>query len=97
MNLVDKIKIGFIGLGKLGMPCSEAIAKKGYDVAGFDIVPKISDHIDIREDIEHLCSDRDIVFVATPTPHEDGYDGRQPTSHLPVKDFNYDAVKKVLA
>jgi UDPglucose 6-dehydrogenase len=36
------------------------------------------------------------VFVATPTPHEDGYDGREPTSHLPVKDFNYDAVKKVL-
>jgi UDPglucose 6-dehydrogenase len=34
--------------------------------------------------------------VATPTPHEDGYDGRSPTSHLPVKDFNYDAVKKVL-
>jgi len=34
--------------------------------------------------------------VATPTPHEDGYDGREPTSHLPVKDFNYDAVKKVL-
>ena len=97
MDLVDKIKIGFIGLGKLGMPCSEAIAKKGYDVAGFDIVPKTSDYLDIREDIQHLCSDRDIVFVATPTPHEDGYDGRQPTSHLPVKDFNYDAVKEVLA
>ena len=97
MDLVGRTKIGFIGLGKLGMPCSEAIAKKGFDVAGFDIVPKTSDHIDIREDIQHLCSDRDIVFVATPTPHEDGYDGRQPTSHLPIKDFNYDAVKEVLA
>ena len=97
MNLIDRTKIGFVGLGKLGMPCSEAIAKKGFDVAGFDIVPKTSDYIDIREDIQHLCSDRDIVFVATPTPHEDGYDGRQPTSHLPVKDFNYNAVKKVLA
>ena len=97
MDLVGRTKIGFIGLGKLGMPCSEAIAKKGFDVAGFDIVPKTSDHIDIREDIQHLCSDRDIVFVATPTPHEDGYDGRQPTSHLPVKDFNYHAVKEVLA
>jgi UDP-N-acetyl-D-mannosaminuronate dehydrogenase len=31
------IKIGFIGLGKLGMPCAEAIAKKGVDVTGFDI------------------------------------------------------------
>ena len=89
-------KIGFIGLGKLGMPCAEAIAKKGFDVAGYDILPKTSNFIEIREDIEDVCRDRDIVFVATPTPHEDGYDGRTPTSHLPVKDFNYDAVKKVL-
>jgi len=89
-------KIGFIGLGKLGMPCAEAIAKKGFDVAGFDIAHRTSNLIEIRESIEDVCRDRDIVFVATPTPHEDGYDGRQPTSHLPVKDFNYDAVKKVL-
>ena len=95
-RIIYGTKIGFIGLGKLGMPCAEAIAKKGFDVAGFDILPKSSNYIEIREDIEDLCRDRDIVFVATPTPHEDGYDGRQPTSHLPVKDFNYDAVKKVL-
>ena len=95
-RIVYETKIGFIGLGKLGMPCAEAIAKKGFDVAGYDILPKSSNYVDIREDIEDLCRDRDIVFVATPTPHEDGYDGREPTSHLPVKDFNYDAVKKVL-
>ena len=89
-------KIGFIGLGKLGMPCAEAIAKKGFDVAGYDILHKTSTYVEIRESIEDVCRDRDIVFVATPTPHEDGYDGREPTSHLPVKDFNYDAVKKVL-
>ena len=90
-------KIGFIGLGKLGMPCAEAISKKGFDVAGYDIAHKSSNLIEIRDSIEDLCRDRDIVFVATPTPHEDGYDGSSPTSHLPVKDFNYDAVKKVLA
>ncbi len=95
-RIVYETKIGFIGLGKLGMPCAEAIAKKGFDVAGYDILPKSSNYVDIREDIEDLCRDRDIVFVATPTPHEDGYDGREPTSHLPVRDFNYDAVKKVL-
>ena len=89
-------KIGFIGLGKLGMPCAEAIARKGFDVAGYDVAHKSSQVVDIREDIEDLCRDRDIVFVATPTPHEDGYDGREPTSHLPVKDFNYDSLKKVL-
>jgi len=95
-KIIYGTKIGFIGLGKLGMPCAEAIAKKGFDVAGYDILPKTSNSIEIREDIEDVCRDRDIVFVATPTPHEDGYDGRTPTSHLPVKDFNYDAVKKVL-
>ena len=95
-KIVYKTKIGFIGLGKLGMPCAEAIAKKGFDVAGYDIAHRTSNFIEIRESIEDVCRDRDIVFVATPTPHEDGYDGREPTSHLPVKDFNYDAVKTVL-
>ncbi len=89
-------KIGFIGLGKLGMPCAEAIRKKGFHVAGYDIEEKRSDLVEIRDSIEDLCRDRDIVFVATPTPHEEGYDGREPTSHKEIKDFNYDSVKKVL-
>ena len=94
--IIYGVKIGFIGLGKLGMPCAEAIRKKGFDVAGYDIAHKTSNLVEIRDSIEDLCRDRDIVFVATPTPHEEGYDGRTPTSHLPVKDFNYDSVKKVL-
>jgi UDPglucose 6-dehydrogenase len=95
-RIVYGTKIGFIGLGKLGMPCAEAIANKGFDVCGYDIKYKTSDTIEIRDSIEDVCRDRDIVFVATPTPHEEGYDGQAPTSHLPVKDFNYDAVKQVL-
>lgn len=89
-------KIGFIGLGKLGMPCAEAIRKKGFHVAGYDIEEKRSDLIEIRDSIDDLCRDRDIIFVATPTPHEEGYDGREPTSHKEVKDFNYDSLKQVL-
>jgi UDPglucose 6-dehydrogenase len=97
MNIIYGTKIGFIGLGKLGMPCAEAIAQKGFHVAGYDILRKSSENIEIRDSIKELVEDRDIVFVATPTPHEDGYDGRTPTSHLPVKDFNYEAVTKVLS
>ena len=96
-KIIYATKIGFIGLGKLGMPCAEAISDKGFDVAGYDVVRKSSDKIEIRDSIEDLCRDRDIVFVATPTPHEEGYDGREPTSHKQVKDFNYDSVKKVLS
>ena len=89
-------KIGFIGLGKLGMPCAEAITNKGFHVAGYDIIEKRSDKITIRKSIKELVEDRDIVFVATPTPHEEGYDGREPTSHKDPKDFDYSSVKEVL-
>ena len=32
MKVLFQTKIGFIGLGKLGMPCAETMAKKGFDV-----------------------------------------------------------------
>lgn len=35
------MKIGFIGLGKLGMPCAVAMAMKGHDVMGYDIDPNV--------------------------------------------------------
>ena len=95
-KIIYGTKIGFIGLGKLGMPCAEAIAKAGFHVTGHDIDIKTSDFVEIKHTIKDLVADRDIVFVAVPTPHEDGYDGREPTDHLPVKDFNYDAVKRVI-
>ena len=89
-------KIGFVGLGKLGMPCAEAIRKKGFHVAGYDIADRGSELVEIRDSIEDLCKDRDIVFVATPTPHEDGYDGTRPTSHMDPADFNYESLKTIL-
>ena len=88
--------IGFIGLGKLGMPCAEATVDKGYHVNGYDILPKQSTKVDIKDSIQEVVEQSDIILIATPTPHEEGYDGREPTSHLPPKDFNYDSVKEVL-
>lgn len=35
------MKIGFIGLGKLGLPCALAIEGKGHKVIGYDINPKV--------------------------------------------------------
>ena len=88
--------IGFIGLGKLGMPCAEAVVDKGYHVNGYDILPRQSTKVDIKSSIQEVVEQSDIIFVATPTPHEEGYDGRNPTSHKEPKDFNYDSVKEVL-
>ena len=88
--------IGFIGLGKLGMPCAEAVSDKGHYVNGYDILPKQSTKIDIKDSIQEVIEQSDIILIATPTPHEEGYDGREPTSEKQPKDFNYDSVKEVL-
>lgn len=87
------MKIGFIGLGKLGKPCAEAIAERGFDVSGYDTnLSKISNNISIKFTLSEAVKDRDIVFVAVPTPHSEGYDGRSPSSDLPPMDFNYESV-----
>lgn len=31
------MKVGFVGLGKLGLPCAVAVSMKGHDVIGYDI------------------------------------------------------------
>lgn len=90
-------KISFIGVGKLGLPCAEVIADKGYKVYGYDINKFISDKITSVNSIKEAVEDKDLVFVAVPTQHSPEYDGRHPTSHLPAKDFNYEIVKECIS
>ena len=92
------MKIGFIGLGKLGFPCAEAIATKGHNVTGYDVRsvdPTML--IKIKKTIKETVQDREIVFIAVPTPHDPLYDGRAPTAHLEPKDFDYSIVKECIA
>ena len=87
------MKIGFIGLGKLGMPCAEEIAKKGHAVLGYDVDKSLnSDYVIVEDTIKDVASEADIIFVAVPTPHDPNYDGKAPTAHLEPKDFQYDIV-----
>jgi len=88
-------KVGFIGIGKLGMPCAEAMAIH-YEVTGYDIYPKHSDVIKISDNLRGAVTGKDIVFVAVQTPHDPDYDGSKPITHLPNKDFDYTTVKEVL-
>ncbi len=53
--------IGFIGLGKLGMPCAEAVSDKGHYVNGYDILPKQSTKIDIKDSIQEVIEQSDIM------------------------------------
>ena len=90
------MKISFIGLGKLGLPCAEAVAQKGHTVSGYDVRRVSSDLIKVKDTIAEAVAGQDIVFVAVPTPHDPDYDGRAPTAHLEPKDFSYKIVKEVL-
>ena len=87
-------KIGFIGLGKLGLDCAEVFATE-YEVHGYDIDPKVSDTVTVCS-LKDTIENSDWIFIAVPTPHETGYDGSAPSSHLPPMDFKYDAVVSVL-
>ena len=83
-------KIGFIGIGKLGLDCAEVMAEK-HEVRGYDIYPRSSDSVKVC-DIDELVNESEWIFIAVPTPHAEGYDGSVPSSHMDPRDFNYDAV-----
>ena len=83
-------KIGFIGIGKLGLDCAEVMAEK-HEVRGYDIHPRTSDSVKVC-DIAELVDESEWIFIAVPTPHAEGYDGSVPSSHMDPKDFGHDAV-----
>jgi UDPglucose 6-dehydrogenase len=88
-------KISMIGCGKLGQDCAEVMAKT-YDVIGYDVAPRSPKNFNMAKTLQEAVTDRDIIFIAVPTPHELEYGGETPISHLPNKNFDYSFVKDVL-
>lgn len=97
--------VGWIGLGKLGGPCSAALAHYGgYDVYGYDPYVKTVDTdgldaiercVSVNEVVKHTD---DIVFVAVQTPHVQRFDGARllPTDVIP-EDFEYGYLVEAVA
>lgn len=89
--------VGWIGLGKLGGPCSAALAHYGdHQVYGYDPVdhsvdsaglPPVERVTSADEVVQHTD---DVIFVAVQTPHVQRFDGAQllPTDVIP-EDFEY--------
>ena len=90
------MKIGFIGVGKLGRDAAEVMYESGHDVLGYDVKTMSDTKINMTTSIMDVCKHGEIIFIAVPTPHHPDYDGRNPTSHLPNKDFDYSIVKDIL-
>lgn len=83
-----------IGVGKLGQECAEVMATR-YDVVGYDIETR-TPSFPMCDTIREAVEDRDIIFIAAPTPHDPMYGGETPTSHLPNKDFGYTILTNIL-
>jgi len=83
-------RVGFIGLGKLGLPCatflSQSVEVVGYDVVDVDV------SFELATSAVGAVKGADLVFIAVPTPHEAAYGGGTRSSHLPPRDFDYSAV-----
>jgi len=90
------MKVAMIGLGKLGLPCAEVMAEH-YDVCGYDVNtvdPTMT--VAIKSSVAEAVADRDLIFVAVPTPHDPAYGGSSPIADLPPRDFDYSIVQSVL-
>lgn len=90
------MKIGFIGIGKLGKDAAEVMYEAGHDIMGYDVRVIHNTKISMTTQIIDVCKHGEIIFIAVPTPHHPDYDGSKPTSHLEPKDFDYSIVKSVL-
>jgi len=88
--------IGFIGLGKLGLDCAEVFSEQ-YTVYGYDIYPRQSQSVNICDSVKELVNASDWIFIAVPTPHDEGYDGSVPSSHMEPRDFDHSAVKEAMS
>ena len=66
-----------------------------HTVRGYDIYPRSSDLVKVCS-IEETVNASEWIFIAVPTPHEEGYDGSVPSSHMTPKDFGHDAVKDAI-
>jgi UDPglucose 6-dehydrogenase len=90
------MKVGFIGVGKLGKDAAEVMHEAGHNVLGYDTRIVHDCKFEMTWILEDVCKHGEIIFIAVPTPHHEDYDGSQPTSHLEPKDFDYSIVKSVL-
>src|SRR5207247_5213046 len=85
------MKIGFVGLGKMGLPVALAIQSRGHVVRGYDISDQ---RMEVAKDaglsVGTLAEvvQADVVFVAIQTPHAPEFEG---ITRLPAdrRDFDY--------
>ena len=84
------LKVSMIGCGKVGAPTADLLEELGYDVKRFDTAHNTPD------EYSSVVSNRDLIFIAVPTPHDPAYGGDAPISHLPPKNFDYSMLSEAV-
>ena len=64
------MKIGFIGLGNMGLPMAENLQKEGHEVTGFDIKKNINSNIRTSKSIQEIVKGNKAIFTMLPSGKE---------------------------
>ena len=75
MQLGDKMKIGFIGLGRMGFALARSLLKNKQNVTVFDLNKDASAQLGsegatVAADVPSLCQNVDLVFTMLPGPKQ---------------------------
>ena len=57
------MKVGFIGLGNMGLPMAEGLVAAGFEVAGFDVAPISSDVVRLTDTAREAVAGAEAVIL----------------------------------
>ena len=57
------MKVGFIGLGNMGLPMAEGLVAAGFEVAGFDVAPILSDVVRLTDTAREAVAGAEAVIL----------------------------------
>ena len=57
------MKVGFIGLGNMGLPMAEGLVAAGFEVAGFDVAPISSDAVRLTDTAREAVAGAEAVIL----------------------------------
>ena len=60
------MKIGFIGLGNMGMPMARNLIAEGHEVTGFDLIQKSDPLVQISKSLSETVSGKEVIITMLP-------------------------------
>lgn len=60
------MKIGFVGLGNMGLPMAENLAKAGHEVTGFDVAPRQVQALRLAGSVAEAVEGAEVVITMLP-------------------------------